>query len=102
MLQNNYSQEEWTRTRVYTDGSAGATKNGGSGIFIHYPVGRKTTKSFPVGRLATNYKAEICALKEAVNTISNGNGQWLMAYHNSQPPSALGLSNINLGLYLDG
>ena len=28
--------------------------------------------------------------------------QWLLAYHYGQPPSKLGLSNIGLGLYLDG
>ena len=28
--------------------------------------------------------------------------QWLLAYHYGQPPSTLGLSNISLGLYLDG
>ena len=28
--------------------------------------------------------------------------QWLLAYYYSQPPSTLGLSNIGLGLYLDG
>ena len=28
--------------------------------------------------------------------------QWLLAYHYGQPPSTLGLSNIGLGLNLDG
>ena len=28
--------------------------------------------------------------------------QWLLAYYYRQPPSTLGLSNIGLGLYLDG
>ena len=43
MLLNNYSQEEWTR--IYTDGSAeGAIKNGGTGIIINNPDGRKTAK----------------------------------------------------------
>ena len=29
-------------------------------------------------------------------------GQWLLAYYYSQLPSALGLSNIDPGQYLDG
>ena len=34
--------------------------------------------------------------------ILGNEGQWLLAYHCCHPPSTLRLSNIGLGLYLDG
>ena len=40
--------------------------------------------------------------KEAKSKFIFLESQCLLTYYYSQPPSAQGLSNINLGLYLDG
>ena len=34
--------------------------------------------------------------------VTSRNVQWLLAYHYGQPPSTLWVSNIGLGLYLEG
>ena len=40
--------------------------------------------------------------KRAGQFYSDYTNQWLLAYHYCHPPRTLGLSNIHLGLYLDG
>ena len=72
MLASTYNPSTWTR--VYTDGSADqAVRNGGSGVLICYKHGRKQSRSFPVGSIATNYRTETTALLEAAKTLKQEN-----------------------------
>lgn len=60
-----YDQESWIH--AYTDGSATeATRNGGSGVFIRFPNSTTVHLSVPGGRRCSNYRAELLALKEAI------------------------------------
>ena len=71
-LQNNYPPELWCH--VYTDGSAkDATRNGGSGVYIKYPDKTSSSHSFAVGKLASNFRAELQAIREATNILIEGN-----------------------------
>ena len=64
MLDESYNSAQWTH--FFTDGSAdGAIRNGGSGIFVRHPDGRTEERAIPVGKLATNYRAEVTAVLEA-------------------------------------
>ena len=72
MLASTYHPSTWTR--VYTDGSADqAVRNGGSGVLICYQDGRKQSRSFPAGSIATNYRAETTALHEAAKILKQEN-----------------------------
>ena len=65
---NHITQESWTQ--VYTDGSAeNAVRNGGAGVYIHYPGGREDKTSLTTGLYSTNYKTEAEALKTAAAHI---------------------------------
>ena len=71
-LQNNYPSE--LCCHVYTDGSAkDATRNGGSGVHIKYPDTTSSSHSFAVGRLASNFRAELQAIREATNILIERN-----------------------------
>ena len=72
MLASTYNPSTWTR--VYTDVSADqAVRNGGSGVLICYQDGRKQSRSFPAGSIATNYRAETTALHEAAKILKQEN-----------------------------
>ena len=72
MLASTYHPSTWTR--VFTDGSADkAIRNGGSGVLICYQDGRKQSRSFPAGSIATNYRAEIAALLETAKILKQEN-----------------------------
>ena len=78
-LQNSYPSE--FRCHVYIDGSAkGATRNGGSGVYIKYPHTTSSSHSFAVvGKLASLFRAELQAIREATNILTerkttNSNG----------------------------
>ena len=71
-LQNNHPSEGWCH--VYTDGSAkDATRNGGSGVYIKYPDTTSSSHSFAVGKLASNLRAELQAIREATNILIERN-----------------------------
>ena len=53
-------------------------------------------------RQSSGHKTSYNLTSEARLLVRMYVGYWLLAYHYSQPPSALGLSNIGLGSYLDG
>ena len=58
---------------VYTDGSAkDATRNGGSGVYIKYPD-TTSSHSFAVGKLVSNFRAELQAIREATNILIERN-----------------------------
>ena len=72
MLDESYNRTQWTQ--VYTDGSADdAVRNGGSGIFIHFPDGRRAERAHPAGKLSSNYRAEVKAVLEAAKLLNNEN-----------------------------
>ena len=72
--EEEYPGEKWTH--IYTDGSAdGAVKNGGGGIHISYPDGRKEQFSIAAGAVCTNYTAELTAIKAALEHISTAEKQ---------------------------
>ena len=71
-LQNNYPPELWCH--VYTDGSAkDAARNGGSGVYIKYPDTTSSSHSFAVGKLASNFRAELQVIPEANNILIERN-----------------------------
>ena len=71
-LQNNYPSELWCH--VYTDGSAkDATRNGGWGVHIKYTDKTSSPHSFAVGKLASNFRAELQAIREANNILIERN-----------------------------
>ena len=71
-LQNNCPSKLWCH--VYTDGSAkDATRNGGSGVYIKYPDTTYSSHSFAVGKLASNFRAELQAVREATNILIERN-----------------------------
>ena len=71
-LQNNYPSEHWCH--VYTDGSAkDATRNGGSGVYITYPGTTSSSYSFAVGKLASNFRAQLQAIQETTNILIERN-----------------------------
>ena len=71
-LQKNYPSELWCH--VYTDGSVkDATRNGGSGVYIKYPEITSSSHSFTVGKLASNFRAELQAIREATNILIERN-----------------------------
>ena len=71
-LQNNYPSELWCH--VYTDGSAkDAPRKGGSGVYIKYPDTTSSSHSFTVGKLASNFRAELQAIREATNILIERN-----------------------------
>ena len=45
-------------------------KNGGGGVYIRFPDGSRLTRSIPTGRISTNFRAEACALLEAVRLLN--------------------------------
>ena len=63
-----YPSTTWAR--AYTDGSAGAAKNGGGGFFIKLPDGRSISKSVATGQQSTNYRAEAYFLLAAAQTLN--------------------------------
>ena len=66
-----YPQDSWIR--AYTDGSAtDAVKDGGAGVYIRYQDGNTTSKAIPTGIHCSNYRAEVEALKLAVETVQEG------------------------------
>ena len=68
MLDRNYNGSVWTH--AYTDGSSdAAVRNGGSGIHIRYPNNTTTSRSLPCGQLASNYRSELVALREAARLL---------------------------------
>ena len=68
MIADQYNPQEWTH--VFTDGSSEeATKNGGAGIFISN-TNYRVQKSFPTGKISSNYRAETVALLHAVKIIT--------------------------------
>lgn len=69
-IYSDYPLDSWTH--VYTDGSAtGAIKDGGAGILIKYPSGRKTAHHIATGKHCSNYRAEYEALVKAVYLIGD-------------------------------
>ena len=65
-----YPQEAWIQ--AYTDGSATmAVADGGAGVFILFPDGMTDSQSIPTGIHCTNYKAEVQALKLAVQVVKD-------------------------------
>ena len=57
MIAERYPQEAWIH--VFTDESAtNAVTNGGSGIRVHFPGGRRATASMAVGKHCSSYHAE--------------------------------------------
>jgi len=67
-VHETYPPDSWTQ--VYTDGSAeDAVRNGGAGIFIEYPGGRKEKLSLATGRYSTNFRAEAVAIKSAADHL---------------------------------
>ena len=68
----SYPLELWCH--IYTDGSAkDATRNGGSGVYIKYPDTTSSSHSFAVGKLASNFRAELQAIREATNILIERN-----------------------------
>ena len=71
-LQNNYPSE--LKCHVYTDGLAkDATRNGGSGVHIKYLDTTASSHSYAVGKLASNFRAELQAIREATNILIERN-----------------------------
>ncbi|XP_052213548.1 uncharacterized protein LOC127832237 [Dreissena polymorpha] len=67
---DQYPREAWTP--VYTDGSATrAVTNGGAGIVILYPSGKRETHHAATGTHCSNYRAETEALMKAVSMIED-------------------------------
>ena len=72
MINDEYPREAWTH--VYTDGSATrAVINGGAGIVILYPSGKRETHHAATGTHCSNYRAETLALMKAVSMIEDSN-----------------------------
>ena len=70
-LQNNYPSELWCH--FYTYGSAkDATRNGASGVHIKYPDTTSSSHSFAAGKLASNFRAVLQAIREANNILIKG------------------------------
>lgn len=70
LLDQKYPNDKWIR--VYTDGSASAkARDGGGGIHIEWPDGRRESKAMPTGPICSNYKAETAALEEAARMLVN-------------------------------
>lgn len=70
MLDESYNRTQWTQ--VFTDGSADESiKNGGSGVYICFPDGRKMECATPAGKLSSNYRAEVTAIREAAKILKN-------------------------------
>ena len=68
MIEDMYPPESWIH--VYTDGSATeAVTDGGAGVVIFTPEGRKMESGIPTGKHCTNYAAEVQALMHAVDMI---------------------------------
>ena len=66
-----YPKDSWIR--AYSDGSAtDAVKDGGAGVYIKYHDGNTISKATPTGVHCSNYRAEVQALKLAVETVQNG------------------------------
>ena len=71
-LQNNYPSELWCH--VYIDGLAkDLTTNGGSRVYIKYPDTTSSSHSFALGKLASNFRAELQAIREVTNILIERN-----------------------------
>ena len=69
-LDQHYPAEKWAH--IYTDGSAeDAVRNGGGGIHMRFPNGTRISKAVPTGKLSSNFRAEACALLEAIKTLNS-------------------------------
>lgn len=70
MMEDIYPRSSWTH--VYTDGSAEeATRNGGSGVHVRFADGDSTSIAVPGGKLCSNYRAEVLAIKTAADFLSS-------------------------------
>ena len=70
MIYDIYPSSSWTH--VYTDGSAEeATHNGGSGIYVRYPDGERSSLAVPGGKLCSNFRAEVLAIKTAADFLAS-------------------------------
>ena len=70
MLKEKYPPDHWMR--AFTDGSASeATRDGGGGIYIEWPVNTSSSISIPTGKYSTNYKPEAEVLQEAARVLVN-------------------------------
>ena len=68
-LDQEYPADSWAH--IYTDGSAvDAVRNGGAGVFMQFPDGRRSSKMMPTGKVSTNFRSEACALLEAARTLN--------------------------------
>lgn len=70
MIEESYPASSWTH--VYTDGSSEeATQNGGSGIYVRFPDGERNSIALPGGKLCSNFRAEVLAIKTAAEFLSS-------------------------------
>ena len=70
MIDESYPASSWTH--VYTDGSAEeATRNGGSGIYVRFADGDSSSLAIPGGKLCSNFRAEVLAIKTAADFLSS-------------------------------
>ena len=68
MIEDRYPPEAWVQ--VYTDGSAtNAVYDGGAGVMITTPEGRKIESGIPTGLHCTNYTAEKQAIMHALDKL---------------------------------
>ena len=69
MIDELYPPSSWTH--VYTDGSAEEAKhNGGSGVYIRFLDGDHSETAVPGGKLCSNFRAEVTAIKTAADLLS--------------------------------
>ncbi|GFS06024.1 RNA-directed DNA polymerase from mobile element jockey [Elysia marginata] len=66
-IDNTYPHDTWTH--IYTDGSSDNMKAGGAGIHIWHSDGSKEDISKATGSICSNFKAEVIAIKTALEHI---------------------------------
>ena len=69
-LDHTYPAKEWAH--IFTDGSAEeAVRNGGGGVYMKFPDGRRSSHIVTTGKYSSNFRAEACALLKAATELNN-------------------------------
>ena len=75
MIENRHPHTAWIH--VYTDVVAEeAVRNGGSGVYVRFADGERSSISVPAGKLCSNFRADVLAINTLQSSSQNVGKAW--------------------------